>query len=250
MRLFSLLATGTLLCTVSSASLLAQTSTPAPVPTPAITAAVADPARPAADKARDAARKPAEAVAFAGVKPGDIIAEIAPGGGYFTRILAKAVGPQGHIYALMPAAFANRPGGLDAINAVAADYPNVTVLTVDFADFSVPKPVDLVWTTENYHDIANGDIAAANASVFKALKPGGGYYVQDHAAPGTGMAATRTLHRIDPEAVKDQVKAAGFLFESESDFLTNPNDSHTLSANDPAIRGQTSKFAMRFRKAR
>lgn len=247
MRLFSLLATASLLCTATSTPLLAQ-SAASSAPSAAITAAVADPARPDADKARDAARKPAQAVAFAGVKPGDVIAEIAPGGGYFTPILAKAVGPNGHVYALMPAAFANRPGGLDAINAIAAAYPNVTVLTVDFNDFTLPKPADLVWTTENYHDIANGNIAAANASVFKALKPGGGYYVQDHAAPGTGTSATRTLHRIDPEAVKEQVKAAGFAFESDSDFLTNPNDSHALSANDPAIRGQTSKFALRFRK--
>src|SRR5690606_10235503 len=86
---------------------------------PAISSAVADTARPAADRARDALRKPAEIVAFAGVKPGDKIAEIAPGGGYYTRILSKAVGPQGKVYALMPAFFANRPGGLDAINALA-----------------------------------------------------------------------------------------------------------------------------------
>ena len=118
-------------------------------PSPAIAAAVADAQRPAADTARDALRKPAEIVAFAGVKPGDKVAEIAPGGGYYTRILAKAVGPQGKVYALMPAFFANRPGGLDAINALAEQYGNIEVVVVDYAATKLPEPVDLVWTTEN-----------------------------------------------------------------------------------------------------
>jgi len=211
-------------------------------------AAVADEARPAEDKARDANRKPAEIVAFSGVKPGDIVAEVAPGGGYYTRILAKAVGPEGHVYALVPSIFANRPGGLDAINALAAAYPNVTVQAVDFGNFELDRPVDVVWTTENYHDIANGDIDAANRAFFSALKPGGIYFVEDHSAPGTGTSATSTLHRIDPQAVKDQVAAAGFSLEEESSALANPEDPHTASANDDSIKGRTDKFALRFRK--
>jgi predicted methyltransferase len=213
-----------------------------------IAMAVADEQRPAADRERDPNRKPAEIVSFAGVEPGDKIAEIAPGGGYYTRILAKAVGPEGHVYALMPAFFANRPGGLDNINALAAQYPNVTVVVADFTALDLPEPVDLVWTTENYHDMANGDIAAINASAFAALKPGGIYFVEDHSAPGTGMSATSTLHRIDPEAVKEQVAAAGFTLEDSSDLLANPDDPKDVSVRDPAVAGKTEKFALRFRK--
>lgn len=242
-----LLATA-LAATTLGAAACAGAAEPDADATEAIAAAVADPARPAADTARDAARKPAEVVAFAGVKPGDVVAEIAPGGGYFTRILAQSVGPEGHVYALMPEFFASRPGGLDAINALAAEYPNVTVLAVDFAGFTLDQPADLVWTTENYHDLANGDIAAANASVFAALKPGGLYYVQDHSAPGTGMSATSTLHRIDPAAVIEQVTAAGFALDAQSDILANPDDPHDVGAMDESIRGHTDKFALRFRK--
>lgn len=231
---------GTILA-LSATSALAQ-------PSAEITAAVADSNRPSTDTARDAARKPAEIVDFAGVKPGDIVAEIAPGGGYYTRILAKAVGPQGKVYAMMPTFFANRPGGLDAINALAAEYGNVTVIAVDFTGFTLPEPVDLAWTTENYHDLANGNIAGANKAVFDALKPGGIYFVEDHSAPGTGTSATSTLHRIDPAAVKEQVIAAGFTLEAESDLLANPADPHNISATDAAIRGETDKFALRFRK--
>ena len=215
-------------------------------PSPAIAAAVADAQRPAADTARDALRKPAEIVAFAGVKPGDKVAEIAPGGGYYTRILAKAVGPQGKVYALMPAFFANRPGGLDAINALAEQYGNIEVVVVDYAATKLPEPVDLVWTTENYHDLANADIATVNKWAFEALKPGGIYFVEDHSAPGTGTSATSTLHRIDPAAVKEQVGAAGFTLDAESDLLRNPNDPHDV--NPRQVQPTSDKFALRFRK--
>ena len=217
----------------------------------AIAAAVADPLRPAADTARDAARKPAEIVEFAGVKPGDVIAEIAPGGGYDPRILAKAVGPRGTVYALVGQAAAQRPGGLDAINALAAQYPNVTVMPVDYATMSLPEPVDLVWTTENYHDMANGNIAGINSSAFRVLKPGGIYFVEDHeAVAGAGTTVTQSLHRIDPAAVRQQVAAAGFVLEEQSDLLANPADSKTLGVRDESIRGETEKFALRFRKPR
>ncbi len=212
----------------------------------AIAAAVADAGRPATDTARDALRKPAEIVAFAGVKPGDKVAEIAPGGGYYTRVLARAVGPEGKIYALMPAIFANRPGGLDGINALAEQYGNIEVVVIDYAATELPEPVDLVWTTENYHDLANGDIGAVNAWAFRALRPGGAYFVEDHAAPGTGTSATSTLHRIDPEAVKQQVGAAGFTLDAESDLLHNPDDPHDVNPRE--VQPTSDKFALRFKK--
>ncbi|RPF72563.1 class I SAM-dependent methyltransferase [Aurantiacibacter spongiae] len=212
-----------------------------------ILAAVVSPARPAEDTARDAARKPAEIVAFSGLRRGDTVAEIAPGGGYYTRILSQVVGPEGRVYAILTADRANRPGGRDAIDAIAEQYGNVEVVVVDsYAGMSLPRPVDLVWTTENYHDLANGDIAGANRAVFAALKPGGLYFVEDHAAPGTGTDATATLHRIDPEAVRNQVSAAGFALEAESDLLANPADPHTARVFD--YEGTTDKFALRFRK--
>ncbi|HYD23489.1 MAG TPA: methyltransferase [Croceibacterium sp.] len=218
----------------------------------AIAAAVADPGRPAADTARDAARKPAEIVQFAGVRPGAVVGEISPGGGYYTRILARTVGPNGHVYALVPMGAAQRPGGLDAINAIAAQYGNVTVVPVTFTDFTLEQPVDLVWTTENYHDLHNGptaNVAAVNAAVFRALKPGGIYFIEDHAAAaGTGVTATSTLHRIDPAAAIEEATAAGFTLEAQSDLLANPADPKTVGVRDPAVQGETEKFALRFRK--
>lgn len=218
----------------------------------AISAAVADAQRPAADRERDVHRKPAQIVAFAKVKPGDKVAEMMPGGGYYTRILARTVGPMGHIYALVPTGFANRPGALDALNALAAQYGNVTIVPTDLTSFRLDTPVDVVWTTENYHDFHNGptaNIAGLNAAAFAALKPGGIYFIEDHAAAaGAGTTTTSTLHRIEPAAVISEAKAAGFKLDAQSDVLANPKDTRELGVRDPSIQGETAKLVLRFRK--
>jgi predicted methyltransferase len=233
--------------TLAGTAAIAQTEVPA-----AIAAAVADAGRPDADKARDVHRKPAEIVAFAGVKPGDKVAEFLPGGGYYTRILSKTVGPQGHVYALVPAGFAQRAGALDALNALAAQLGNVTVVATDLTNFTLPEPVDLAWTSENYHDMHNGQtpsFAGVNEATFRALKPGGIYFVEDHsAAAGAGTSVTSTLHRIEPATAIAEVTAAGFALDGQSDVLANPGDPKTVGVRDPSVQGETEKFALRFRK--
>ncbi len=218
---------------------------------PAIAAAVADAARPETDKERDATRKPAETVAFAGVKPGMVVAELGPGRGYYTRILAKAVGPAGKVYAIATAAQAARPGGLDALNALAADYPNIHVVTVDYATMMLPEKADLFWTTENYHDFHNGptaDIAALDKAVFNNLKPGGIFYVEDHnAAPGAGLAATTQVHRMDEAVAKGELTAAGFKLDGESNLLRNPADDRT-ARNSESGHFASDRFMLRMKR--
>jgi len=231
-----------------------------PQPSAAVKAAVSDAGRPDADKARDADRKPAETIAVAGIKSGDHVAELIPGSGYFTRILSKVVGEKGVIYAIAPPPRANAPAGAPdpaaAVNAVAADpnYSNVKVTQHRLDRFTVPNPVDAVWTSLNYHDFHNApdaDMKAFNANVFNALKPGGVYVVIDHAAAaGTGVAATSTLHRIDPAAVKEEVTAAGFKLASQSDVLKHPADDHTLRVFESGVRGKTDQFVLVFIKPR
>jgi predicted methyltransferase len=203
-----------------------------------------------ADKARDADRKPAEVMAFAGVKPGAKVAELAPGGGYFTRLLTLAVGPGGHIYT-----GSTRPN--PALAAWAAAHPNVTLAAVPPGEALAPEPVDIVWTTQNYHDFKNNKIGDADAAVltnraaFAALKPGGIYLVSDHeAAPGAGTTVTSTLHRIESAVVIREVEAAGFRLEARSRLLRHPADDHTLKVVESGIRGHTDQFVLRFRKPR
>jgi predicted methyltransferase len=223
-----------------------------------IAAAVADSNRPDADKTRDANRKPAETLAFTGVKSGAQIAELLPGGGYFTRVFSKAVGSSGHVYAVVPAplpdAPADVPDSAARVKAIAGDpnYANVSVVVEPFSQLRVPAPVDLVWTSQNYHDLHNFpglDLGVFNKMVFDDLKPGGIYLVLDHRAEaGSGGRDTKTLHRIDPETVKKEVLAAGFVFVGSSDLLRQPSDNHSLKVFDPAVRGKTDQFILKFRK--
>lgn len=218
--------------------------------TPALTAS---PVRPAEDIALDTARKPADMVAFANLKPGQTVGDIIPGGGYFTRVFAAAVGPKGKVVAIIPpAAEAAYPDQTKAIRTMAAVPGSNIVVTSSPGDSAWVGKLDVAWTAQNYHDLHNDqppEVAAGfNKAVFAALKPGGYYIVVDHAAPGTGLGATKTLHRIDPAAVKAEVTAAGFVFDGESAALANPADTHTAIVFDPAIRHKTDQFVYRFRK--
>jgi predicted methyltransferase len=222
-----------------------------------LAAAVADNNRPDADKLRDANRKPVQTLEFLGVKPGQQIAEILPGGGYFTRIFSKAVGPSGHVYALVPERPGNAPADLPdlagKVKAIAADanYSNVSVVVQPLNRLVTPAPVDLVFTAQNYHDLHNFpvDVVAFNRTILESLKPGGLYVVLDHSAPsGSGLADTKTLHRIDADVVKQEVTAAGFEFVGASDILANAGDSRTATVFDPSIRGKTDQFILKFRK--
>jgi predicted methyltransferase len=217
-----------------------------------ISAAVADSARPADDKQRDADRKPAETLAFAGVKPGETVVEIAPGRGYYTRLLSAVVGPKGKLYVVTSPPKPDAPP--PPVQAIAADphYGNVTVIMQRVAEVKLPEGVDLVWTSQNYHDFHNipdADVASINRGLFTALKSGGTYFVLDHAAEaGSGPRDTNTLHRIDEETVKKEVTAAGFKLAGDSDILRNKSDPHTAKVFDPEIRGHTDQFLLKFKK--
>jgi predicted methyltransferase len=218
-----------------------------------IAAAIADSARPAEDTARDAARKPGETLIFAAVKPGMTVLELAPGKGYYTRLLSAVVGPNGKVFAVSSTP---KPGAPPPpVQAIAADphFSNVTPIIKAVADpLVLPENVDVVWTSQNYHDFHNFpdvDIATINKRVFAALKPGGTYFVLDHSAQnGSGARDTNTLHRIDEDTVKQEIEAAGFKFVGESNLLRNKADPRTAKVFDPSIQGHTDQFLLKFSK--
>lgn len=217
-----------------------------------ILASVTHTARPAADTERDANRKPADMLAFADVQPGDKVGELIPGGGYMTRLLSKAVGPAGKVYLFSgPPRQAGQAQPFQPILDDTANYGNLAFVETDFRTLAAPEPLDLVWTSQNYHDLHNPgrniDINAANKAVFDALKPGGLYVVLDHQS-ARGVDFDAQLHRIDMARVKTEVLAAGFAFVAESQVLDNPSDDGTKGVFDPAVRGKTDQFILKFRK--
>ena len=252
--LFTALIAGLLTTTIGLAA------TPA-IPT-YIASAIADSSRPAADIQRDAARKPAEVLTFAGVKPGDKVGELIPGRGYFSQLFCRIVGSQGHVYTMNinrtvqvsrpPPDVASDAMGAAPTAAAKSPCDNITAGASNAAELSLQSGLDLVWTSENYHDLNNKmfgspDMKKFNKAVYDALKPGGVYLVEDHAAEaGSGGRDTETLHRIDVEQVKKDVLSAGFVFDSASDVLHNADDPHTARVFD--MNGKSDKFLLKFRK--
>jgi predicted methyltransferase len=217
-----------------------------------VTAAVGDLSRPATDVARDVARKPADVVVFSTVKPGDTVVELIPGGGYFTRIFSKAVGPSGHVITVS----IGKPGEpYTGPKEIAGNptYANVSAATMDAAGLAALPKADVMFTAQNYHDFhlakLHVDVPATDRALFTALKPGGVLIVEDHvAAAGAPVETADTLHRIDPAIARRELETAGFVFDGESTVLRNSLDDHTKLVFDPVIRGHTDQFLYRFKK--
>ncbi|GAB6855133.1 class I SAM-dependent methyltransferase [Asaia astilbis] len=217
---------------------------------------LASEARPAADRARDALRKPQDLLALAPLQKGAVAADLMPGGGYFTRLLSLETGPSGQVFAVVPAEMvARHPQIAQKAKAIGGspDFGNVSVVVTPIVDFRVDKPLDLVWTSQNYHDVYGGmgpeTALRMDKAIFQALKPGGIFMVIDHVAlTGTGTTAPNTLHRIDPALIIQQVESVGFQLVANSAVLRNPADSHTLPVFDKAIKGHTDQVVLKFQK--
>jgi predicted methyltransferase len=218
-------------------------------------AAVAQPARDAKERALDAARMPAEVLDFAGIKRGQVVVDYFTGSGYFADMFATAVGPKGTVYALNPTSFHDPKD----FPAKLARHPNLRVLVADVPALQMaPASVDTLFNHLNYHDLywesdkfkfARVDVPPVLAHWFSMVKPGGHVVIVDHMGPaGDPRDVVERLHRIDPERVKADMAAAGFVLEAESDLLRRSEDGLDKGVFDPAVRGKTSRFMLKFRR--
>lgn len=218
---------------------------------------LADGERSDADKARDAGRKPADVVAFLGIEPGMTVIDLIAAGGWYTEVLATAVGTDGTVYAQNNAFVLQfREGANDkAITARLADgrLPNVVRLDREMNDLGLePGSVDVAITALNFHDIYNSpaggrEAAAGFLAIAKyVLKSGGVLGIIDHV--GVAGADNAKLHRMQPKDVEALAVAAGFVVEAQSDLLANPADDHTTGVFDPSVRGKTDRFLFKLRK--
>jgi predicted methyltransferase len=238
----------------------AQAASPAAVATGVDhQAALAAPSRLAADREQDTRRKPAELLAFFGVQRGSSALDLFAGRGYYSELLALVVGPTGRVVSHNNSAYLNGLKDEHAQRFGDQRLPNVERLAAEGNELELePESFDFVLLSNVYHDVyyvdaANGwpaiDGSRLLAEIFASMKPGATLGLTDHAAaPGSPAETGGTLHRIDPELVKRDFAAAGFVLDAESDVLRNPGDDLTKGVFDPAVRGQTDRFVMRFRK--
>lgn len=210
----------------------------------ALERAMANPDRPAADKERDASRQAPAVLDFMGVEAGMTVLDINASGGWYTEVLALAVGPNGKV--LMQ----NRPGGrsADAATARAGRLMNVDEWLTPISDIPA-NSVDFAITALNFHDFHNSNPAAAQgilAQVMGALKSGGVLGVIDH--EGTPGADNVALHRIAFDEAVKAVLASGFVLAGASDVLDNDADDHTVGPFDPSLGRNTDRIVLKFMK--
>jgi predicted methyltransferase len=204
--------------------------------------------------------KQSELIKFARVAAGSTVIDVYPGDGDWTRLFSDIVGPAGRVYSFVPAEvadFKNDPVGRMRTLAKEPGRENVEVVSVDLVAMAEAiQSVDVLWLHLFYHDLhtalmqKKGATAADfNRAVYERLKPGGAYIIVDHAAAvGAGTSEAPSLHRIEPASVRNEVEAAGFVLDAESTLLANKDDPHAIKVFDPAIKGETDRFAYRFVK--
>jgi len=226
-----------------------------------IAAAVASQNRTPDNVKLDAGRKPAQVLAFLGLKPGMHVLDLFGANAYWAEMTAPVVGPKGHVTVWQPSQF-YREKGKAAFEAFEAKNPNVSIVTSPFEAPALPKNyADFVILNDNYHDtywensklgIPRMDPNAFLKAVYASMKPGGVIGVIDHvASPNSDTRATvEKYHRIDPNVVKADFKRAGFVLVGSSDLLRNPADKHDVEVHDASIKGKTDRFIFKFKKPR
>jgi predicted methyltransferase len=243
---------------VTALTLLAAVTLHAADVTTNITSAVAAIERSDKDRERDGRDRPAELMAFAGVAPGMKIADVFGGGGYWTELMARAVGPKGQVRLVNNAAYTKAP---DIVQRFESNrLPNAELQTVETADLKLGhNTFDMIVIFMSYHDLywvnEKAGWPAIDAGGFldqlqAALKPGGHLLIIDHAAvAGTKNSSAQTLHRIEEAFTKQDIENHGFKLEKTWDGYRNPSDNLTMNVYFPSVRGKTDRFTHLYRKS-
>lgn len=221
-------------------------------------AAIANPLRPESDRERDEGRKPAEVLAFFGVEPGMRVVDLHAGGGYFTRLFADIVGPEGGVVSH------NSPRRVPekdrpAREAAFEGYDNIEFAYADPKDLDMADgSVDFVFLGLVYHHWHYGEDTGEElppasverlANVYRMLKPGGVFGVIEHkAADDASRADSAAIHRVPPAIAEADITGAGFVLEGTSDIHTYPEDDVTLFWRENTPRGRTNRFVHFYRK--
>jgi predicted methyltransferase len=194
--------------------------------------------RPLEDRVRDGARRPYQVMELLGVDAGMTLLDVGAGGGWFTRVLSAATGPNGKVIAQFGARALQRENG-QAQKNLAASLGNTEAFFGNVADLPASS-VDAAVTALNKHHMNAERAGPYLKDIFNVLKPGGRAAIIDHV--GLREIDNSQLHRIVPADVKGWIEAAGFDIVTESDILRTTADDHTLSVEDPRLGRDVDQF--------
>ncbi|MAF83250.1 MAG: SAM-dependent methyltransferase [Gammaproteobacteria bacterium] len=220
-----------------------------------LSSALSNATRSAPDMARDEARKPAAVLVFAGVEPGMSVLDVMSAGGWYSEVLATAVGPDGTVYAENPAWLIEAMEGrvVKALASRLADnrLPNVVRVDEGLDKGTIAAgSIDIALTALNMHDTF--DRFGRNATleqmsqIYTALKPGGIFILIDHS--GKAGPNNKQLHRIEQHIMEGIALEAGFTLEAKGQMLKHPEDDLTKMVFAKGLRGNTDRFVLKLRK--
>ena len=214
-------------------------------------ALLAAPDRSENDRQSDQRRDPTPFLALAGPRPGMKVLDMGAGGGYSSELMARAVAPNGVVFAQNPSDLADRAKTAFAARMATPAMKNVVADTAPFDD-PIPagmQDFDLITFLFYYHDTTymTVDRAQMNRKLFAALKPGGYLVIADHSAlPGQGVSVGHTLHRIEESTLRQEIEAAGFKLVGTGDFWRHADDTHDF----PSFKRDmpVDNFVLKFQK--
>jgi predicted methyltransferase len=245
------------LCLAAVLALAGCASTGKSTPDELITGAIANPARSDADRERDLRSHPEVILGLLNIQPGDTVADVFGGGGYYSELIAGVTGPNGDVIL-----HNNTPYSKWVMKELQEKYIDNTVpgirvqiSEVDNLEFS-PSSFDAALMVMSFHDLyyfnpergwGNTDTELFLRQLYDAMKPGGRLVIVDHAAfDGTGRTAPQEVHRIDQEFARQEIERAGFVYVAASDVLRNPDDDKSKTVFDKSVRGKTDRFVLVF----
>ncbi len=221
-----------------------------------IEAALADEARPQADRDRDRNRRPADTLNFFGLKDNLRVMELLPGGGWYTRVLAPVLAENGRLYVAIgtervSASVLEEPGFEKVIRIETKENlhrPEGSKFYV-MDDFNLDVDgLDMVLTFRNLHNFGPEARAMMNREVFKSLKHGGLYGVVDHTRRHMEKLDNENRRRIDPVLIIREMLDQGFEFVDYSDIHFRADDELEYEVGRRSVSGNTDRFTFLFRK--
>ncbi|MET0343470.1 MAG: methyltransferase [Polyangiales bacterium] len=235
--------------------------------TDAIAQAVASAVRTPDNRARDPHRHPYETLRFFDIQPTQTVVELWPGRGWYTEVLAPLLREQGALRVAVARGnylapykefLAKQPTAFDRVEVVEVEPPGTLSLGPDGS-------ADAVLTFRNLHGwIEHGYAEQVHAAIFKVLKPGGVYGVEEHRAkPGATLEDVKSGYVSEEQAIA-LATAAGLVLEERSEINANPKDTKdypngvwslppTLQGKDVdrdkfVAIGESDRMTLRFRK--